>query len=413
MVDLLNDWRRSNPDAPLSQLVQQHSQANEHLLDLACIDLINRRRAGREVFAQEYVQDLSELSDECCLDLIDAEICVDRELGRTIEPTVYTERYPKFASEIIELCQMVPEGTNKVTGIELERCNLHTGSHVNVPASIEEASAATDFTYDRTFSTETEISVAEHPIDLPPWFTRQHCIASGQGHWLIRGRDSSRNQSLAMKIVRLPSQVNDNQVKELLDICEQTANVPNPCWLSPEIAAVQDRHLAVVRPWSFAIPWQNHCNTIDHKTRTRQLALVAYALQGAHRTGATHGGVHEGNLLIDHDGNPQLVDCGSSFRGLQRWLSSGATVQAWADRQISDVNDLVRMVTNETIDWPIELSQRLVPELRKLADFHRDDACGVIGDKLMHWADCELSERVTTPKVSPSWQSRLRSWFGR
>ena len=412
LVDLLGDWRRSNPDAPLSQLIKDNDQVADHLLDLACIDLINRRRSGRQASAKYYAEDLSLHDDESLLDLIDAEICVDRELGIRIEASNYVQRYPKFSSEIQELCDMSPQGSETVARLDI---GLIGNQAISAPlissADTMDPIDSCDFSIDAERQPKAETTLVDHPVDIPSWFVRQQCIVSGQGHWLLRGRDNTRNLSLAMKIIRLPTQINEFEIGELLDICERSANVSNRCWLAPEVAAVQDRHLAVVRPWSYAVPWQDHCNIVDHVARTKQLAMIAYSLQAAHRAGATHGGVHAGNVLIDHDGNAKLVDGSSSSRGSHRWLTGTRGVLSWADRQLGDVNDLVRLITNEIVEWPFDLTNGLLPELRRLADFYRDEACAAIGDKLMHWSDHELIDGSFGGPRRQSWRSRLARWL--
>ena len=259
------------------------------------------------------------------------------------------------------------------------------------------------------------MSEALHPIDVPEWFVGEQCVASGPGHWLIRGRDAQRGETLAMKVLELPVQITHQQVDQLMDACEQAAKVRHPSWVLPAVAAVQNRHLAVIRDWVFANPWQHGSRVASPATRLRQLALVAYALQSAHCVGAAHGGIHPRNLLIDHHGKIQVVDSSAAIAVVKRWFEVDDGFASWPQRRLLDVQDMIKLVVADAVDWSGAWADDLVPQLRGIADQHPHEACGRIGDALMRRADAPSREpsaaESTTGRLS--FGQRFAKWMTR
>ena len=104
-IDSLIQWlrsrRASDPDAPLTHLLAGRTLDPSRLVDVACIDLIQRRRMGHSVTTEHYLQEFPSLRRESTrLDLIDAELCVINELGGQCEASDFVERFPDLASPI-------------------------------------------------------------------------------------------------------------------------------------------------------------------------------------------------------------------------------------------------------------------------------------------------------------------------
>ncbi|MFK7821798.1 MAG: hypothetical protein AB8G99_24075, partial [Planctomycetaceae bacterium] len=101
-ISLLRHARADKPDAPFDEIVpacDPESQAS--LVELACIDLIDRLRAGRTVRVEEYVSSIPALQDdEVVLDLIDAELCVRQEMGKPPDRKELVTRFPSLESAI-------------------------------------------------------------------------------------------------------------------------------------------------------------------------------------------------------------------------------------------------------------------------------------------------------------------------
>lgn len=95
--------RSDRPDTSFEQILlecQPNSRAT--LVELACIDLIDRIRSGTAVRVEQYLKDAPELRDDTeeLLDLIDAEICTRRERGDVPNANEYVRRFPKLATQV-------------------------------------------------------------------------------------------------------------------------------------------------------------------------------------------------------------------------------------------------------------------------------------------------------------------------
>ncbi|MGB1708508.1 MAG: hypothetical protein ACPHF4_11830, partial [Rubripirellula sp.] len=84
--------------------------------------------------------------------------------------------------------------------------------------------------------------------------------------------------------------------------------------------------------------------------RWRQLATVAFAVEAAHRSGATHGALHAGNLAVDHQGNVRVFDATCSIVALKRWFGKhpecvhSPGIQSLEQRIDVDVQDIMKLV---------------------------------------------------------------------
>jgi hypothetical protein len=262
-------------------------------------------------------------------------------------------------------------------------------------------------------------SMTDHPLDMPDWFVVAQCVGSGPGRWLIRGRDSVRGIALALKITELPAHLSSAQGKQILDACEVAAKVRNPTWVPPSVAAIQQRHLGVIRPWLFARPWQQCKATHDHGAQLRNLASVAFAVESAHRIGATHGGIHVENLMVDHAGRVQVLDAGSTRIGLERWLNPTAShadpdqIASLEERVHFDLQDLIKLVAAASVDWEQAWATDLMADLRQIAKQNQGDACGEVGQKLIRCADSVHPTNGASAGGSKrrSWRKRLARWI--
>ena len=313
----------------------------------------------------------------------------------------------------------------------------------------------------------------EYPLTIPDWFLVDECIVRDKDLCLLRGRDDVRGISLAMKIIRVPHLMADKDVIDLLDVCEAASRVQNPHWIAPQMAAVQMGYLGVIRPWQFANPWKppsitrspesgdsveavtkalnessmrssgpSHgsldCASLDQASldqaslsdgefnesivlrRWRQLATVAFAVEAAHRSGATHGGLHAGNLAVNHEGNVCVVDATSSLVALQHWLGKPdagvqtAVIQNLDQRIHLDVEDMVKLV-RDTATWiPSLASEQLVNQVQECIVDHGESLLTRIGEILMQYADHhQPMGRTTDVKQQPRWRTRIAIWLSR
>jgi hypothetical protein len=440
LIGWLREQRRRDPCSPLSSLLAGKKFDQRRIVDIACIDLMERRRMGHAVTVESYVEDFSCIQDESnLLDLIDAEICVASELGEQPQLDDYAGRFPQLADQVMELVRLDAAAESEMTAalvdVSGEAQNVSdqnvSDSDQNVSDRAQNvsdrdqnvvmatnvaqapASQSADFSIDvlPSDATPTKAEAAtRHPIDLPAWFVGEQCVASGPGRWLIRGRDSVRGINLALKVTELPPRLTKVQGEQILDACEMAAKVRNASWVLPSVAAIQQRHLGVIRPWIYARPWQQLRATQDHRTQLRNLASVAFAVASAHQVGATHGGIHVENLMVGHDGKVQILDAAASRVGLERWLSptSGSCDLEQIlslDQRISvDVQDLIKLVAAASVDWDQKWAIDLLANLRRIATSRAREACALIGQELVQHADSQ------NPAIEKAGQRQQRSW---
>ena len=286
LIDWLRQHRRRDPVSPLSKLLKDKAFDEQRIVDIACIDLMERRRMGHAVAVEDYQKEFICIQEESnLLDLIDAEICVASELGENPQSGNYEQRFPTLAVQIAELLRLDAAA----------ECGLRQGMGVGTPAgafaphelsasetnadqtngALRAPSDSADFSIERlpADAAATPTRPREpHPIDLPEWFVGEQCVASSPGRWLIRGRDSVRGVNLALKVTELSPQLTATQGDQILDAAEAAAKVRNPSWVQPSVAAIQNRHLGVIRPWIYARPWLQTRTMENDRDAMRDLA---------------------------------------------------------------------------------------------------------------------------------------------
>ena len=467
LINWLNEQRRTNAAASLVGLLGGHVIDRNSLLDLACIDLMHQHRNGYLVRAEQYSRDFPQLNRASdLLDLIDAELCVAAEMRQPIDLNSYFDRFPELASDIEELAQL-----DVVTEVPcFHRQPEHGESDPAQTRRFEARSQAFDplnvessgFSIDPVKLRDADVSSAdrkaliarlneEYPMMIPDWFLVDQCIRRGKDSCLLRGRDDVRGMPVAMKIVRIPSRMADQEVIDLLDVCEAASRVQNRHWIAPQMAAVQMGCLGVIRPWLFANAWEPnflsssfgnadsaeditqtlHGNARHHAShndagspmkiilrRLKQLATVAFAVESAHRSGATHGAIHAGNLAIDHQENVCIFDATSTLIALQRWFDNKSTAMQSLDQRIhSDVEDMVNLV-HDTANWiPTPAAEQLVKQVRSCVSDRGQSPLTRIGEILLQYADdyqpsdYQPSIRNSRVNADVRWRTRLARWL--
>ena len=415
------------------------AKGKDVLIDQACIDFIERKRAGQTISAENYVACFPELADpSCLLDLIDADLCISAELGQASPQREYASRYPKLVDAIDELVRLenfrnqeefVPALTDLSISFDPTRPDHSTNNvfptPLNSKSALLEHSSSSDnkllMDWDQSFSRMT-----------PSWFIPCQCVAVGSGHWLIRGRDEMRGTPLAFKIVRLPTGMEAGLANELLDACEAASKVQNPAWVTPIVATVHNQHLGIIRPWLFAraMPqeWSTHeqinlDETTSAPNRLKQslftgLASIAFSVASAHQIDATHGGICSENILVDHDGSWKLVDAISSRQALSRYLGSrfldsDQNIASLENRKRLDVQDLIKTVSSVLLSSEESMAETLIPAMRS-AGIHLEEAAAEIGTVLMDAANTtpvETSQKHPLRLLPVSFKKRLRRWF--
>lgn len=389
MIGWLRRQRIANPTAPLTTLVDVSNVSIDRLTDLACIDLIERCRLRMSVRVETMIGEMPAIANhrDAVLDLIDAEICVRRELGDAVEFVEYQDRFPDLAVAIGAMMSLqaidIPDHSLTFETTDLSVADLSVREGISVSDGIH-------------------IAV---PIEPPAWFSRGRVISQSESGLLMRGRDSHRGAELVMKIVHPPQRLPMAATNELVAQAECASLVRHPAWVGPDVAAVEPSSIATIRVWIVGMRWDQARMHASTRTKVRDLATIGYAIQSAHDTvgpggHACHGAIHLNNLFVDTDNRIRIVD---AFAGCQPSLgvmypSSIATgdPQSRRMRRRSDVLAmcaLVRLVTGQSPDD--DAFNRQTKSLdrfcqRLIADPDPPCACGHLADRLLKLSDDAL-----------------------
>jgi len=401
VIQWLRNQRQLNPHVPLSELVSVSTISQSRLTDMACIDLIERKRLGHATTVEDLLREVPILasSDAARLDLIDAELCVQMELDQTIDLADYAKRFPDLARSIEALAQLdrrVPaEPLPSLSGSVAASSSL-APFRANTPAA----------SHSRRSSESRMIDALVQP---PPWFTREQVQASSDRSCLIRGRDSNQNRAVALKVIRLASAIRKDEIDAQLALVEAASMVRHPAWVTPDVAAVENQTLAVIRPWIFGTRWDQARRLANPPTRLRDLARVGYALQSAHDTAnnsvpAAHGGIHLNNLLVNADGDIQIVDAGVCIQPAAGEMLGSLAVQSDGlgsthQRRQSDIRSLcalLRVVTGggSSSDTDFRRQSTMLDQLcqKHVAEPNKANACADLADAAMKLADGNLGD---------------------
>lgn len=428
-IDQLIAWmaglRRQHPRASLASLIDAADLPIDTLVELAAVDLIHLRRTGRDVVVEDYIQQFPALSENhsALLDLIDAELCVRTELHDAKALEFYTNRFPELSAAIAQLVHLENNGQN-ITGQEI------TGQEFIAPDDqpIErqtQSQPAIAAPQSEDFLLQRELTIRERhggqspggqdperddsidvpiPIKPPEWMAGARCVTTallpGGRYWLVKGRDTQRGDIVAMKILPMPSTLDRETRTRMLDLCETSSNVTHPAWIPPRIAAINNGHLAVIRPWVFGRSMHTFMADPTPKQTLATLVRLAFSIAAAHRIGATHGGIHHANVIVDHQSQPNLVDASSSVAGWNTDLSiwNNDLSRTRAERIRRDAAGLLSMIAECCIGSDDPSMTDWMVRVRKGVDLKSQEACATIGDQLQSLLD--------RPPPSPSWWRR-------
>lgn len=423
MIRWVEQTRRHNPDADLKDLIASDSISTESLVELAAVDLIGQRRRGLDVLPEHYLKQFPQLAaaEGWVLDLIDAELCVRREMKDDRDAAFYVDRFPGLAAAIEQLVHLAPATADVALSADLliaptpvapaakqqvpgkqsptqvtvdiatdwesqsepllfERDMTVAGLHRNV--SRQQRDVRTDDTIDSII-----------PVNPPDWMGGARCVATSPletgRYWLVKGRDTAHGETVAMKIIPLPASLGRTERTRILDLCEASSSVSHPAWVAPRIAAINNGHLAVIRPWIFGNTFANPRAVSSPTKRLATLVTVAYALAAAHRIGSTHGSVKAQNIVTDHESAVNLIDAVSGVAGWEHYLSiwDNELANTLAERIRRDTCDLLGLISKECINATDSKRLHWIDPLTSSIDFQTADACALIGERLQSWLD--------------------------
>ena len=302
----------------------------EVALDLACVDLMRRRRSGDPAAVEDYLTLLTELDRDGRLDLIDAEICVRRELGEQPSTAGWRRRFPDEAGSIDQLLEMDKPCSAFGSGSRVDASLICDSRVAALPAAgprdrSDDGSSA-------GFSFDGSLAVVDQP-DVPAAHTLMSIEGQGRnegggppirggklyasrpGYWTMRGTVDGRDGLMVMRLVERPAAMTAEEfVRRSTDLRESLSDiVGHPGWVEIAMVAGDAVQAAVVRPWISGLNWSDWFaskrSAVDAAV-IESLFDVAHAVGSATAVGRVHGGVHPRNVVRDHGGRWRLVDAG-------------------------------------------------------------------------------------------------------
>lgn len=419
-------------------------------IDLACMDLIHRRRRGDDVIVEDYLVPswLDALSSQQRsdgeLDLIDAEICVRHELGDVVPVTRWIERFAKHAESIQSLLLLDGAGNDgKPTALPNDSLAFSSDGFVNdlssqslIPSvqvtgelSLAEFSIDPPTLRSAGGADWADGDVGRDPnagggdasqnfdageFDGPDWFVPGRMVAQGPGYWVLRGSHRVDHRGLTLKVLELGEDASNDAFQTAHRLLGRAGEVKHPVWTPPDSSAVREGHLAVLRVWVDGVPWESIREPADRLAR--RLADVGYAVAAGFEVGASHGGLTAANLWIDHRGLTRITDAAASRRGWSRWLYGGKLADQ-TQRQQNDVNDYADLIAQSLRGAAVQHDaacsiRQLIDACNCVVDSRPPtEATPIIADALNAFADGAVPRLPTGFRSGGS--SWLRRWFSR
>lgn len=385
--------------------MSSRNESLDQVLEQACIDLIQRNRRGEFARVEDYLKQYPALGDPAyLLDLVDAEICVRKELGESTPAEHWSERFPQQSRAIKQLLAL--EGTelpdadsSSAFPLDIVARSSDDSLLDESPSSLsDEFSVATggSLTSGRreascelatgTVAESTPALFPNPPIQPPLEFIVDCGVAMQAGSWLLRCHEEGTQTSLAFKIrdVARPASggLSSRELKWLLDANERAATVRHPVWVRPLVATCDGQFLGVIRPWIFGVRWPDAVASLATSEAFRLLAELAFSLQAAHQSGCYHGNVCENNLFLTHDGGLKLTDPANSLLPEPSTTATTPSIAA-----LDDAMMFCRLLATLQLDTRRGLSHDLVAHGHEVLVQQRTDTMALLGEWLIKVAD--------------------------
>lgn len=349
----------------------------QQLTDWACIDLIQRNRSAENARVEDYLDKHPELREPVCLlDLIDAEICIRKELGEELDEAQWVNRFPQLEKEVRQLLHL--DETPRVKGSASGSATASTTS------SVRSRSAEASFVVGPVTDADTTFIT---PMPLPPGFVADCLVAKRAGYDLVRCHDTSDGRHFAFKVVDTlqlgAARVSPAQRTMLLNAYEQSARIKHPAWLAPIVATCDEQCLGIMRPWIHGTGWSTTIPTVASSQSLRMVAEVAFCLQAAHDVGGYHGNVCANNLFIDHSGRLLLSDA----------MSTVAVSDSAEQVRRADELAVLNLLTTLLLDSKRELPLELLVQAQRVLESVQEDRFAILGEWLVRIADAEAFPR--------------------
>ncbi|MDG2221541.1 MAG: serine/threonine-protein kinase [Rubripirellula sp.] len=306
LIEWLKTQRAKKPNASLRELLGRATVTPQQLIDLACVDLMQRRREGIAAVVEDYTQQFPQLTQEApLLDLIDAEICVAVELNQTPDETEYAKRFPKQAKSIAQLIQLPP---NQLP-----------------PNAWSNRSWSNRSWSDRSWSNRSEQPPKKRQLDQPPEEEIDELPDRLGGYRILRVLGHG-----AMGEVYEARQVSLDRLVALKTIRNRILHHPATLarFTREAYSAAQLTHHNIVQIYDFGedkgryffsmerVAGGTLAELVQRKKRLDPKLAAGYALQAArglqfaHGHGMVHRDVKPANLLLSEAGVVKVADLG-------------------------------------------------------------------------------------------------------
>ncbi len=137
--------------------------------------------------------------------------------------------------------------------------------------------------------------------------------AGGMGHVYLASRaDGAFERSVAVKVVS-PGETTDELIARFEDECRILASLQHPCIATLlDAGRLPDQRFYFVMEYVDGLPITTYCDKhgLDVRARVKVLQQVCEAVSLAHRNLIVHRDLKPGNILVDTDGTPKLLDFG-------------------------------------------------------------------------------------------------------
>ena len=276
-ISLLRDFRSRKPDASFAEIVPAcKPESHGSLVELACIDLIDRLRSGSSVRVEEYIAAVPELEGtDDVLELIDAEVCVRQELGTPANREELLDRFPQHASAIERM-----------------------------------------FVLDEL---EAQLRPPARPRERLPkiaGYQLTNRVVSDTMSVTFRAIGDDK----AVRLVRLFDEGSRND-RQLVAAIKSAATLQHPSILEIQQVNAEDERLYYAMPFTDGTPLRGLITRpVDAKQAAPWLKTIATAIAFAESEGMSLGSVQAEQVLIDHHDQARVLGfgqptCGSDETG--------------------------------------------------------------------------------------------------
>ena len=256
------------------------------------------------------------------LDEILAELMRTADAGQSVEPDEWLTRYPDFASELKEyfekqerverLVRPLRQAAAQVLHVRCPHC--HHPIELLEDARLDEVSCPS---CGSSFSLVGEKTVSHYP---PGEKTIGHFqlldrVGIGAFGSVWKARDTQLDRTVAVKIPR-NTHLDESQTELFLRDARAAAQLKHPNIVSVHEVGKQDGTIYIVSDFiqgASLKEWMTAKRLTPRET-AELCVKIANALHHAHESGVIHRDMKPGNIMMDIDGEPHIVDFGLAKR---------------------------------------------------------------------------------------------------